>query len=288
MSPPIHPICRLFPAMPEEELNRLAEDIRRRGELLEPIVLYQGAVLDGRHRLQACELAGVPARFTEWAGEGSPIEWVIARNLHRRHFSASQRAVLALQVLPHLQAEAKARMREGARRSRGAQICAPLEAPPRRRKITAAGEAARLLGASPRYVQAARRLNQICPSLLPLVAAGRMSLCQALRAANLDGGTLRRVQEKIAAAPANEDISLRRLIYHARDYSDVFHTIKPWSQIEAERAASPPAAPPRFYHFQTTLDSDTIAALDRGEIIHACVANRWCVVRLRDLPTAES
>jgi hypothetical protein len=288
MNPPIHPICRLFPKMLEEELNRLAEDIRRRGELLEPIVLYQGAVLDGRHRLEACGRAGVEPRFIQWEGEGSPIEWVIAKNLRRRHFSASQRAVLALEVLPHLEAEAKERRREGARRSRSAQHCALLEPPPRRKKITAAGEAARLLGASPRYVQAARRLKQIGASLLPLVAAGRLSLSQALRAANLDGATLRRVEEQIAAAPANEDISLRRLIFHARDYSDVFTPIKLWSQIVAERAASPPAAPPRVYHFQTTLDSDTIAALDRGEVIHVNIAHRWCVVRLRDVPSPQT
>ena len=72
MNPSIHPI-RLFPRMLEEALNRLAEDMRRRGSF-----------------------------------------W-------------------------RLEAEAKARMREGAGRSRGAQICAPLERPPRRRKITAAG-----------------------------------------------------------------------------------------------------------------------------------------------------
>ncbi|MBW3599217.1 MAG: ParB N-terminal domain-containing protein, partial [Planctomycetes bacterium] len=198
MNPPIHPICRLFPRMSEEELHRPAEDILRRGELLEPIVLHQGAVLDGRHRLQACELAGVEPRFIEWEGEGSSVAWVIAKNLRRRHFSASQRAVLALQVLPHLEAEARERRREGARNSRRAQNCALLERPARRKKITVAGEAARLLGASPRYVQAARRLDHLCPSLIPVVMEGRMALCQALRAAKLDGGTLRRVLEKIA------------------------------------------------------------------------------------------
>jgi hypothetical protein len=200
MNVPIHPICRLFPVMPEEELERLADDIRLRGELLEPIVLYQGAVLDGRHRLAACERAGVEPRFVEWEGEGSPIEWLIAKNLRRRHFSASQRAVLALQVLPHLEAEARERRRAGARNSRRAQNCALLKPPPRRKKITAAGEAARLLGASPRYVQAARRLDRLRPVLLPWVAAGRITLCQALRAARLDGATLRRVLEKIADA----------------------------------------------------------------------------------------
>jgi hypothetical protein len=68
----------------------------------------------------------VAPRFVEWQGEGSPIKWVIAKNLRRRHFSASRRAVLAVQVYPHLE-EAKTRMREGARRSRVAQYCATLK-----------------------------------------------------------------------------------------------------------------------------------------------------------------
>ncbi|MBW3598224.1 MAG: hypothetical protein KY475_13255, partial [Planctomycetes bacterium] len=200
---------------------------------------------------------------------------------------ASQRAILALQVLPHLEAEARERRREGARNSRRAQNCALLERPPRRKKITAAGEAARLLGASPRYVQAARRLDRLCPSLIPMVMEGRMALCQALRAAKLDGGTLSRVLEMIAASPPNEDISLRRLIWRARDYSEAFGTIKSWSEIEAERAASTPAAPPRVYDFHVILNDDKLAALDRGEVIHLIVASRRCVVRLRDLPSRQ-
>lgn len=244
-------------------------------------MLLQGAVLDGRHRLAACEAAGVEPWFVEWQGEGSPLEWVIAKNLRRRHFSASQRAVLALQVLPHLQAEARERRREGARRSRSAHKCALLEPAARRKKITAAGEAARMLGASPRYVQAARRLDQVCRELLPLVAAGRITLTQALRAARLDRGTLRSVVERIEASPPNEEISLRRLIWRARDFHRALD-IKPWSPTVAEQDAWPPAAPPQFSSFQVTLDSDKLEALDRGEVIYLIIANRRCVVRLRD------
>jgi hypothetical protein len=51
-------------------------------------------------------MAGVAPRFTEWPGGGSPVEWVIATNLHRRHLTASQRAVVALDILPLLEREA--------------------------------------------------------------------------------------------------------------------------------------------------------------------------------------
>ena len=173
-NPPLHPICRLFPMLPEAELEGMAEDIRRRGKLLEPIVLLKGAVLDGQNRLEACRRAGVPPTFITWEGEGSPLEWAIAKNIHRRQLTASQRAVIALQVLPLLEQEAKERQRVYATPDRRvAQFCAnpPQEGEDERGK--AAEHAARLLGASPRYIQAAKRIDGMCPDLLPHVMLGK-------------------------------------------------------------------------------------------------------------------
>jgi hypothetical protein len=116
MKPPrkpytFHPACLAFPLLPDAELQELAEDIKLCG-LLNPIVVYRGQILDGRNRLAACELAGVAPRFIEWSGS-SPVEWVISVNLHRRHLSASQRAVVALDILPLLEKEANQRQRLG-------------------------------------------------------------------------------------------------------------------------------------------------------------------------------
>src|SRR5262245_17816598 len=124
MKPPrkpyaFHPACLAFPMLPDAELQELADDIKLRG-LLNPVVLHQGQVLDGRNRLAACELAGVAPRFTEWSGGGSPVEWVLATNLIRRHLTASQRAVVALDLLPLLESEAKERQRRS--RGRGKKV----------------------------------------------------------------------------------------------------------------------------------------------------------------------
>jgi ParB-like chromosome segregation protein Spo0J len=87
------------------------DDIRAHG-LIEPILLCGGLVLDGRNRLRACELVGVAAMFEEWEPNGlTPVEFVLSKNLHRRHLTVAQRAALALDLLPHLEAEAKERQR---------------------------------------------------------------------------------------------------------------------------------------------------------------------------------
>ena len=106
----LHPICLMFPELPDWELQPLADDIKAKG-LLHPIVLYKGKILDGRNRYKACKLAGVKPCFTEWKGKGSPLEWVVSENLIRRHLTSSQRAVLALDILPLLEKEAAQRQR---------------------------------------------------------------------------------------------------------------------------------------------------------------------------------
>jgi len=54
----IHPAAELFPLMSEPELRELGEDIKAKGTIHHPIVLYQGKLLDGRNRLDAMEMVG--------------------------------------------------------------------------------------------------------------------------------------------------------------------------------------------------------------------------------------
>lgn len=104
----VHPAAMLFPPMQGTDFGALVEDIDTNG-LREPIVLYEELVLDGRNRLRACEIAGVPPRFVEWDGIGSPLAFVVSRNLHRRHLNESQRAVIGAQVKAMFEEEAAER-----------------------------------------------------------------------------------------------------------------------------------------------------------------------------------
>lgn len=88
----VHPAAELFPMLPDDELDDLARDIHANG-LIHPIVRDRsGAILDGRNRLRACELAGVDPAFTTYEGD-DPAAYVIAENVNRRHLSKGQRAM---------------------------------------------------------------------------------------------------------------------------------------------------------------------------------------------------
>ena len=90
-----HPAAEIFPMLADTELRALADDIKTHGQR-DPIVLLDGAILDGRNRLRACELAGVDPIFVDgYDGSITPEQFVISKNLHRRHLSESQRALVA-------------------------------------------------------------------------------------------------------------------------------------------------------------------------------------------------
>lgn len=101
MTYPFHPMAGLFPLIDGDEFNDLAADIAAHG-LREPIVLYAGAILDGRNRYAACLSAGVEPRFVEYDGDDA-LAFVLSLNLHRRHLNESQRAMVAGKIanLPH-------------------------------------------------------------------------------------------------------------------------------------------------------------------------------------------
>ena len=90
-----HAASTIFPMMNKEELAALEEDIRQNG-LLEPIVIFNGEVLDGRNRITVCNKLGITPKTTEFHRNGvSEYEFVLSRNLHRRHLTQGQLATIA-------------------------------------------------------------------------------------------------------------------------------------------------------------------------------------------------
>jgi len=89
----VHPIADLFPMLSDEDIATLARDIRARG-LLVPILLDDlGRILDGRNRLAACTIAGIPPRYAHHSG-ADPVGDALALNLNRRHLSKGQIAMI--------------------------------------------------------------------------------------------------------------------------------------------------------------------------------------------------
>jgi ParB-like chromosome segregation protein Spo0J len=95
-----HPLSEFFPMLAPADFEELVEDIRAKGQL-EPIVTYQGKVLDGRNRYEACETLGIKCRMRELPEGVKPLDYVISANLKRRQLTLEQKIAIMRRIYPN-------------------------------------------------------------------------------------------------------------------------------------------------------------------------------------------
>lgn len=148
-----HDLAGAYRLPDEFELARLAADIEEHG-LQEPIVLYEGKVLDGRGRYLACLEAGVEPVFVEWDGEAGSPEAFVASKHTRRDVTKGQHAMALARLYP-----------DGGGGGRGQKD------PARNSELSSQF--------SDRYLQMARGVLRDAPDLADEVTAGTESLRSA-------------------------------------------------------------------------------------------------------------
>jgi hypothetical protein len=180
-----HAVSEIFPRMPENEFAELREDIRAHG-VHEPAWIWNGQVIDGRHRALACDEIGLKCPTREWVGiESDLVPFVLSLNLKRRHLDASQRAMVAAGV---------ANLERGA--NQHAQICAPSQS-----------EAAEMLNVSRRSVQAAKKfIEDGVPELKEAVEQGKVSVAAAAEVAELP----KKKQKRVVAEDRVQEVAAER------------------------------------------------------------------------------
>lgn len=174
-----HPLCLTFPLLPQEELQRLGEDLKANGFRF-PIVRWHGMIVDGRNRMEACKLVGIDPvirdKEDQLKTEEDVIHFICSANLARRHLSASERAALAVGVKDAI---------ERAKAVAAAASCGVGSGDPGKASKKAKGEAiqeaAQEAGVSTTYVRAAERLKDQAPEQFEEVKSGKKSLGEATK-----------------------------------------------------------------------------------------------------------
>ena len=222
----LHPIAQIWPPMTEEEYEDLKDSIATLG-LKVPVLTWGGAVVDGKHRLAACEATRQPVR-TEALPDGW-TEWQVAQHcaaLHkRRNLSAAQRAMVAAELVEQFAPAAKERQREGqrkgGRKAQGGQPAGSGPAGPQANDEAgrAATQAAEAADASPRAVRRARRVAQQAPEAAEAVKAGTLSLAQG---------------ERIAKAPKDQQGAILKQLHtteRVKSDGDSWGTPSEWIEL---------------------------------------------------------
>jgi ParB-like chromosome segregation protein Spo0J len=197
-----HPICLLIPSADEDELQDLTDDVRAHG-LIDPIVLFEGMILDGRNRSAACERAGVEPRYAQFrGGREDALILVISHNLKRRHLTkqAIADALVAAEDFnlhytltePAVEKEAAAAADEGPETQSVIKITEPKTASSRKLAQAAGRVVSHVMIAATRKVKEKGE-----PELQEAVKRGRIGVQDAAKVADL----LPEQQKAIALSP---------------------------------------------------------------------------------------
>lgn len=186
----IHPLCLVLPDMTASEYAKLVADIKLKRGLIHPIMLFEGMVLDGRHRLRACEESGIEPRFENFTGN-DPAGYVASSCMHRS-LNASQRAMIAAGFLEYERAEA--RKRKVALSGRPADEVVENFPQPPSDAGKARDKAGERMQVSGRTVDdAARVIADAVPEIVDQVRSGKMALNEAKTVIQLNPAAQKRV-----------------------------------------------------------------------------------------------
>ena len=151
---------KLLPKMTEQEFAELKKSIQAEGQHYAIIVNEDLEVLDGHHRLRACNELGIEPDFEVRKFEDKLLEkkFVIEANLRRRHLNNFQLVELAVPLLEIEKTLAKKRQVKGGKNGRNMQLgLAPDDAEPEF-KAKATEVVAKKAGLSTRTFERGRKI----------------------------------------------------------------------------------------------------------------------------------
>jgi len=171
----------IFPAAKAEDYNRLRDDIRDNGyDSKQPIIIYEGQVLDGWNRWTACIELKINPPTRQFDGDESEAIGLVMRTNKRRNLNSGQWATIAVEaddIIKAIAQDGKAR-----------QIRKPLDsvtqkfAPQTKDQRSTSHKAAEIFNTNRTYVSQAAKIKQAAPEVFEKVKAGKMTMQDAARA----------------------------------------------------------------------------------------------------------
>lgn len=183
----------LIPALSKDEFNQLRENILEVQEVYDPLILWNGTLIDGHNRWKIIqENPDVRYKTTEviFYNRNEAILWIINNQLGRRNIEKSDAIDLA-----EKKAEVKAQMaKEKQRKYHGNQYDKrtfdQMDESPKAEPINTRSEVAKIAGVSEGTVARYQEVKKKAPELVPKIKSGEMTI----------GGAYKAVKEEEKAA----------------------------------------------------------------------------------------
>lgn len=177
-----HDYANLFPMLDAAGQDALRADVQQHG-VREPVIQFEGRILDGRNRYMAARDLGLDFPVAEFDGTAAEaLAYVLSTNLHRRHLTESQRGTVAAKL-------ANMKRTDTLVQNRSANL-------PDGDAAVSQAQAAEMLNVSERTLRTAKKvIEQGAPELVAAVEQGDVSVSAAAEVSGLP-------QEEQAAAVA--------------------------------------------------------------------------------------
>lgn len=107
-----HELSNIWPLATKDEQDELRKDIVANGQR-EKITLYEGKILDGRNRYNACVEAGRKPRVEELPKDVDALAYLVSKNQMRRNLTVGQKAMIGIELAKLYEKKAKERQLAG-------------------------------------------------------------------------------------------------------------------------------------------------------------------------------
>jgi hypothetical protein len=178
----------IFPEAKAEDFSRLLEDICENGfDSKQPVVIYEGEILDGWNRQRACDHFGIQPVYTTFEGTDAEAIAFVMRTNKRRNLNSGQWATVAVEAEAVMEA-----IRESVERERKEKISITKSEATLVKKLTnvpaikneqkTEHKVAEVFNTNRTYVNQAAKIKQAAPEVFEKVKAGTMTMQDANRA----------------------------------------------------------------------------------------------------------
>lgn len=175
----------IFPEAKPDDYARLIDDIQTNGyDVDQPVIIYQGAILDGWNRNKACVELSIKPSIRVFDGSDIEAIQLVMRTNKRRNLNSGQWATIAVEaedIMGAIAEQVEKDRREKQAATQSEPVQQKIVTQPANRNVTDT-KAAEIFQTNRTYINQATKIKKASPEVFAKVKAGTMTMQDANKA----------------------------------------------------------------------------------------------------------